>query len=48
MNAEFICQILSDVAVTLVSVALLNKNTLASPYIAFVGYTLDVIVDLPP
>lgn len=47
MNAEFKCQIFSEEA-TLVSVALLNKKTLAAPYIAFVGYTLAVIQVLPP
>jgi hypothetical protein len=36
MNAEFICQTLSE-AVTVASVALLNKNNRAFPYIAVVG-----------
>lgn len=47
IKAEFNCQILRE-AFTLMAVALLNTNSLAAPYMAFVGYTLDVITVLPP
>lgn len=46
-EASLICHTLT-VAVTLASVALLNKKSLASSYIANVGYMRDVIHVLPP
>ena len=47
MKAEFNCQILRE-ALIFALVALLKRNNLAAPYIASVGYTLDVITVLPP
>lgn len=46
-EASLICHTLTS-AVILASVALLNKKSLASSYIANVGYIRDVMHVLPP